>query len=131
MKLIVNGKTYDYYDDSYLLDELKSYLNEEKEVNVNELPYDKVYRIYDSLCSYSTMLISEPFPTKELEEKNTIINSKINKTNHLVEFLKNKGKEDESRTLMTNFIETVLKFDSEYNKFGDTYVEEDNYGILR
>ena len=131
MKLIVNDKTYNYYDDSYLLGELKDYINENKEINVNSLPYEKVNRLYDSLCAFSTMLIAEPFPTEELEEKNTKINSQINKTNHMRDFLKNKGKELESKELMIKFINTILAFDEEYSKFGDTYVEEDNYGILR
>ena len=93
MKLIVNDKTYNYYDDNYLLEELKDYINENKEINVNSLPYEKVNRLYDSLCAFSTMLIAEPFPTEELEEKNSKINSQINKTNHMRDFLKDKGKE--------------------------------------
>lgn len=130
MKIIIHEKEYDYYDDSYLLDELKDYIKDNT-LSLNNMPYEKVLMVYNYLCGYSTMLISEPFPTEELEKQNEEINKKINRTNHMQEYLKSKGKEKESINLMMNFIETILEFDKEYSKHNDEFVEEDNYGILR
>ena len=130
MKILLQGKEYKYHDDSYLKDQLSDCIKDEM-INLDTLPYEKIYLVYDYLCGLSTMLISEPFPTKELQEKNEEINSRINKVNHMQKFLKDKGKEEESKNVMLKFIGTLLSFDEEYSKYGDQIVEENNYGILR